>query len=77
MANIHYIAMILATVFSVVFAVLFFPSIVGLHGVAKSSVFTMLGVGFIWMIYFLLGSLFKHIYEQGRNEGEENNTDFV
>jgi len=77
MANLHIIGKVLATVFSVTFAVLLFPTIVGHYGVAKSLMFTMLGVGFIWLVYFLLGSLFKNLYEHGRKEGEEDNTDFV
>jgi hypothetical protein len=77
MANLHIIGKVLATAFSVVFAVLLFPSIVGVHGVAKSLVFTALGVGFIWLVYFMLGNLFKNIHDHGRKEGEEDNTDFV
>ena len=75
--NLQIAGRILATIFSLTFAVLLFPSIVGVHGVFKSSIFTMLGVGFIWFLYFMLGSLFTHIHEEGKKEGRDNNTDFV
>ena len=77
MNNLHQIGRLLATVFSVVFAVLLYPSIVEVQGVFRSGVYTLLGVGFIWLVYFLLGSLFKHLYDEGLKEGRDDNSDFV
>lgn len=77
MKHLHIVGKVLAAVFSVLFAVLLFPEIVGIYGIPKSLFFTMLGVGFIWLLYFLLGSLFNRLYQEGKKEGANNNTDFV
>lgn len=77
MKNLHTVGKILAIIFSLVFAGLLYPTIVDTHGTLKSLLFTGLGVVVIWVAYFLLGSLFGHLYEEGRKDGEENNTDFV
>ncbi len=42
---------------SVVFAALLLPSIVGEHGLPMSLVYTGLGVGVIWIVFFALGRL--------------------
>lgn len=70
-------ATIFAVILSVTFAVLLFPEIVGVHGVLKSTAIVGLGVAVIWTFYFLLGHLFGHIYEAGKEEASENNSDFV
>ncbi len=77
MANLHHIGKSLTTIFSVMFALLLFPTIVGDQGTSRALMFAALGVGVIWFVYFFLGTLFRHIHEQGRREGEEDNTDFV
>ena len=38
-------------------ALLLFPSIVGRHCVARSLVITVLAVGAIWLMYFVVGRL--------------------
>ena len=53
----HWGARLWVTFLSVTFAVLLFPSIVNLHGIGMSLVFTGLGVGFIWSLYFAIGRL--------------------
>jgi hypothetical protein len=70
-------ATILAVVFSVVFALLLYPEIVGQQGVLKSTVAVGLGVACIWLFYFMLGRLFSSIYAAGREDEKENNTDFI
>lgn len=77
MSNLRSIATILATIFSVTFAVLLFPEIVGHHGALRAAAFVLLGVGVIWLFYFTLGRLFGHIYAEGKRDAEENDTDFV
>jgi hypothetical protein len=77
MKHFRLIATILAVVFSVTFALLLFPEIVGVHGALKSTLFVGLGVGVIWLFYFLLGSLFGRIHAAGKEEASENNTDFI
>lgn len=77
MKNFRMIATILAVVFSLTFAFLLFPEIVGIHGVFKSTLFVGLGVGCIWILYFLLGILFGHIYAAGKEDTHENDTDFI
>jgi hypothetical protein len=77
MKNFRVIATTLAVVFSITFAFLLFPEIVGVHGVAKSAFFVGLGVVCIWLFYFMLGRLFSHIYDAGKEEASENNTDFI
>ena len=77
MNSLHNTGKILASFLSVVFAALLYPNIVEVHGVLKSGFYTLLGVGFIWLVYFLLGSLFKHIHEKGVKEGRDDNSDFV
>jgi uncharacterized membrane protein len=44
-------------VLSVFVAVMLFPNIVGKHGVGKSLVITVLAVGAIWMMYFVIGQV--------------------
>lgn len=77
MHSLHNTGKILATFLSVVFAALLYPSIVDVHGVLMSGVYTLLGVAVIWLVYFLLGSLFKHIHDEGMKEGRDDNSDFV
>jgi hypothetical protein len=78
MHPIHRVATILAVVFSVTFALLLYPAIVGDYGVLQSVAFVLLGVAVIWAAYFGLGSLFGHLYQEGRKEGrEDSNSDFV
>jgi hypothetical protein len=48
---------------SVLFAVLLFPSIIGIHGVAKSLGFTLLGVYVIWIMFFLWSWVISSIVE--------------
>ncbi len=50
---------ILATTFSGIFGLLFFVETVGTYGIPASLLFTLIGISFIWGIYFLLGSLFR------------------
>ena len=38
-------------------AVMLFPNIVGRHGVARSLLITVLAVGAIWLMYFVIGRL--------------------
>ncbi len=40
---------------SLAFALLLFPTIVGRLGVGMSILYTGLGVGFIWFLYFAIG----------------------
>jgi hypothetical protein len=68
MNNLHRIGRILAIVFSVTFAALLFPTIVGVHGVLKSLGFVAMGVTVIWLAYFGLGALFGHINDEGKKE---------
>jgi hypothetical protein len=75
--NLNNTGRILAALFSVVFAVLLYPSIVDEHGVFLSLVYTLLGVVVIWLVYFLLGSLFRHLYDAGVQQGRDDNSDFV
>ncbi len=42
---------------SVFVAVMLFPNIVGKHGVVKSLLITVLAVGAIWLMYFVIGRL--------------------
>jgi hypothetical protein len=77
MKNFRFIATIVAVIFSVTFAVLLFPEVVGVYGVLKATLITGLGVGFIWLFYFLLGRLFGSIYTAGKEDAQENNTDFI
>ncbi len=42
---------------SVFVAVMLFPNIVGRHGVVKSLLITVLAVGAIWLMYFVIGRL--------------------
>jgi hypothetical protein len=42
---------------SVFVAVLLYPNIVGKHGVVKSLFITVLAVGAIWLMYFIIGRL--------------------
>lgn len=78
MKNLHLIGRVLATVFSVTFAGLLFPTIVGTYGVARSLGLVLLGVAVIWLFYFALGSLFGHLYQEGKKDGiDSSNSDFV
>jgi hypothetical protein len=77
MKNFRTFATFLAVVSSVTFALLLFPQIVGVHDALKSTFFVGLGVGVIWLFYFLLGRLFSHIYAAGKEDASENNSDFV
>ena len=55
---------------SVTFAVLLFPNIVHLHGVAMSLFYTGLGVGFIWFLYFAVGRFLEWaVAEELRRRG--------
>jgi hypothetical protein len=42
---------------SVFVAVMLYPNIVGKHGVVKSLFITILAVGAIWLMYFVIGRL--------------------
>jgi hypothetical protein len=42
---------------SVFVAVMLFPNIVGKHGVVKSLFITVLAVGAVWLMYFVIGRL--------------------
>lgn len=78
MSNLRPIATVLATIFSITFALLLFPEIVDDHGALRASAVVLLGVGVIWLLYFTLGHLFGRIYDQGKRDSEESsNTDFV
>lgn len=77
MKRFRLIATTLAVGFSVTFALLLFPEIVGVYGVPKSLLFVGVGVGCIWLFYFLLGRLFGHIYAAGKTDASENNRDFI
>lgn len=77
MKRFRLIATTLAVVFSVTFALLLFPEIVGVHGVPKSLLLIGLGGGSIWLLYFLLGSLIACIYAAGEEDASQNNKDFV
>lgn len=77
MKNFHTFVTVLAVVLSVTFALLLYPEIVGHQGVLKSIFIVGLGVGVIWLFYFMLGRLFGHIYDTGREDEKENNTDFI
>lgn len=77
MDHLHVIGRVLATVFSVAFAILLFPSIVGVHGIARSAGIVLLGVAFIWIVYFGLGALFRSLYEEGKKDASDDNADFV
>ena len=46
-----------AIVLSVVFAVLFFPNILDEHGAPMSLLYTGMGVGIIWVVFFAVGCL--------------------
>ena len=46
-----------AILLSVVFAALFFPNIIDEHGAHMSLLYTGLGVGTIWIVFFAVGSL--------------------
>jgi hypothetical protein len=76
-SHLHIVGRTLAIAFSILFAVLLFPAIVDQHGVFKSLVYTGLGIAVIWVAYFLLGNLFKHLYKGGHKKGQEDNSDFV
>jgi len=68
MAALHKTMKSLAILFSVIFAGLLLPEIVGRHGLVPAAGYTILGVAVIWIAYFGLGSLFRFIYEQGVRE---------
>jgi prolipoprotein diacylglyceryltransferase len=59
---------ILATLFSIVFALLLLTEIVGAYSFVKSAALVLSGVGAIWAVYFLLGGLFRFIYVEGLRE---------
>ncbi len=46
-------------ILSIVFAGLLFPNIVDIHGPFLSLVYTGLGVGFIWLLYFGIGQFIQ------------------
>jgi hypothetical protein len=46
-------------VLSLTFALLLFPAIVGRHGVVMALLYTGLGVGLIWLLYFGIGRFFE------------------
>ena len=56
----HWGARVWTSFLSITFALLLFPSIVDLHGIGMSLLYTGLGVGFIWFLYFMIGSLINH-----------------
>jgi len=63
---------------SAFFAVMLFFTIKDVHGVPKSLLFVGLGVATIWFFYYvILGSVFQHFYEKGKEKGKEDNSDFV
>jgi hypothetical protein len=69
---------IVITFISALFAILLFTTIKDDHGVLKSVMFVCLGVATIWFFsYVVLGSVFRHFYEKGKEEGKEDNSDFV
>ena len=45
------------TLLSIFVAVMLYPNIVGKHGVVKSLFITILAVGAIWLMYFVIGRL--------------------
>ena len=50
-----------------------FTAIKDVHGVAKSLLFVGLGVATIWFFaYVILGSVYQHIYEKGKEKGKED-----
>lgn len=61
---------VLTALLSIVFAGLFFPTIIDRHGLWMSLLFTALGVGVIWLAYFGIGQLFKWVVSK---ELEERN----
>ncbi len=66
----HWGARLWVTFLSVTFAVLLFPNIIHLHGVAMSLFYTGLGVGFIWFLYFAVGRFLKwEVAEELRRRG--------
>jgi len=46
---------------SVFVALLLFPNIVRQHGVGKSLVITVLAVGAIWIMYFVIGRVIDRV----------------
>jgi hypothetical protein len=48
---------------STVFAVMLFPSIINRHGVARSLLFTLLGIVVIWVFFLLWSWLINSIVE--------------
>jgi hypothetical protein len=69
----HWGAVVWTTILSVTFALLLFPSIVGLHGIGMSLLYTGLGVGFIWFLFFLIGRLVNHaVSEELKRRGTDD-----
>ncbi|UCG52801.1 MAG: hypothetical protein JSW58_04405 [Candidatus Latescibacterota bacterium] len=58
---------------SVIFAILLFPNILDVHGFWRSVFFTSLGVGFIWLISFAVGTLVDGVVKNELKKREENN----
>jgi hypothetical protein len=61
-------------VLSLTFALLFFPTIVGRHGVMMTLLYTGLGVGFIWLLYFGIGRFLEWAVSEDlkrRKHGEQ------
>ena len=53
---------------SITFAGLLFPNIVGQYGLWISLLFTCLGVGVIWLVYFGIGQLLQWIVSKELEE---------
>ena len=63
---------IVISIISAFFALLLFVAIKDTHGVPRSLLYVAMGVAAIWGIYYLLlGSVFQHFYEKGKEEGKQ------
>lgn len=66
---------------SIVFGVLLFPNIVDKHGFWLSLLFTALGIGVIWLMYFAIGQFMNWVVSEEqkrrnliRKQNEHNKT---
>lgn len=57
-------------ILSVLFAILFFPVVTTRYGIPTAVILTVIGVGVIWLNYFIRARIFSRWSERKREESE-------
>lgn len=77
MQKVRIAGIVLATVFSTVFALGFIVGTLEQLGVFKAIFYAIVGVVFIWLLHFLWGRLLERAYQLGRKDALSDNEEKV